>query len=119
VSGLRKGGAPRVAALHFIVACSAAATPAIAEPQETRVEIANFAFSPPELIVKAGATLVFVNRDRVPHSIVGEQKGREIFRSDERIDEDDSFRIVLETPGELALRCGLHSGIRARVIVTP
>ena len=37
----------------------------------TEVDIDNFAFTPKELTVKAGTTIVFRNRDDIPHSVVG------------------------------------------------
>jgi len=113
-------GALPSAALRVIAVAGVVLSPATgAAAGQARVVIEGFVFSPAELQVRAGTTLVFVNRDRVPHSIVGERDGKEIFRSAEQIDEDDDFRIVLDTPGELALRCGIHSGIKARIIVTP
>ena len=53
----------------------------------TEVDIDNFAFTPKELTVKAGTTIVFRNRDDIPHSVVG-SKGE--FHS-KALDTDDSF----------------------------
>jgi plastocyanin len=84
-----------------------------------RVEIVNFAFGPAAITVKQGTKLTFTNRDRVPHAIIGEVEGREIFRSPEQIDEDEAFAVVLDKPGEIVVRCGLHSNMKSKVTVTP
>jgi plastocyanin len=45
--------------------------PAVAAGIEVNID--NFAFTPNELTVKAGTTVVFHNRDDIPHSVVGQQ----------------------------------------------
>lgn len=106
-------GTMRAALAACIVASEARAEGA------ARVEIENFAFDPPELTVKAGDRIVFVNRDQVPHSVVGFRGGEELFRSREQIDTDESFSVVMDAPGEITLGCGLHARIRGIIIVIP
>jgi plastocyanin len=38
---------------------------------DMEVNIDNFAFTPKDLTVKAGTTIVFRNRNDIPHSVVG------------------------------------------------
>ena len=45
-----------------------ASGPAAAQSKTVEVTIEHFAFTPANLIVAAGDTLVFVNRDIVPHT---------------------------------------------------
>lgn len=82
------------------------------------VAIENFGFQPAEIAVKAGARVRFVNKDQVPHSIVVESGGREISRSPEQVDEDETFDVVLSSPGEVSYYCGLHLGMKGRISVT-
>ncbi|MBU3887474.1 MULTISPECIES: plastocyanin/azurin family copper-binding protein [Methylosinus] len=83
------------------------------------VRIENFAFTPAHLTVKAGDTIVFVNRDQAPHSIIGAMGKEEIFHSPEQMDEDESFRVTLPRPGEVSFRCGLHSHMSGTISVIP
>jgi len=81
--------------------------------------IEKFAFDPPTLTVSVGERVSFVNHDELPHSIVGVREEAEIFRSNEPLDQDETFAVVLERPGEIVVRCGLHASMSAKIIVKP
>jgi len=81
------------------------------------VAIENFAFDPPFLEVKVGTRIEFVNRDQVPHSVIGVRQGEEAFRSPEQIDTDEVYSVVMDRPGEVAIGCGLHARISGKIIV--
>lgn len=83
------------------------------------VRIENFAFAPVHLTARAGETVVFVNHDQAPHSIIGAMGKDEIFHSPEHVDEDESFDVTLTRPGEVAFRCGLHSHMSGTITVIP
>ena len=82
---------------------------------ESQVTIDNFAFTPKELTVQAGTTIVFRNRDDIPHSVVG-TKGE--FHS-KALDTDDSFSFTFAKAGTYAYSCGLHPQMQGRIVVTP
>jgi plastocyanin len=82
------------------------------------VKIENYAFSPAETIVKVGTTVVFINLDRLPHSVIGTLGNEVKFRSQEQLDEDEPFEYVAYQPGEITVTCGLHSGMKGRLKVT-
>jgi len=82
---------------------------------DTEVNIDNFAFIPNELAVKAGTTVVFRNRDDIPHSVVG-SKGE--FHS-KALDTDDSFSFTFAKTGTYAYSCGLHPRMQGTIVVTP
>jgi len=107
--------ATRIAALiaASVSLCGAAPAPTV------DVEIERFAFSPARLTIKAGAAIVFVNHDQVPHSLIGVMGAEEIFRSPEQVDEDETFRVILTRPGEVTYRCGLHSHMTGVISVVP
>lgn len=90
------------------------AKPAAAKPAaETIVAIKDFAFAPPILTVKAGATLVWRNDDDEPHSIVsGDQRSG-------ALDKGDTYASTFATPGTFDYRCGLHPFMKGKVVVTP
>ncbi|MGC2223690.1 MAG: cupredoxin family copper-binding protein [Methylocella sp.] len=87
--------------------------PAVAA--DTEVNIDNFAFTPNELAVKAGTTVVFRNRDDIPHSVV-DSKGE--FHS-KALDTDDSFSFTFAKAGTYAYSCGLHPRMQGRIVVKP
>ncbi len=83
--------------------------------EEVKINIDNFAFTPAELKIKAGTKVVFVNRDDIPHNVVGENVK---FRS-KALDTDDTFEFVFDQPGEIDYFCGLHPQMKGRLLVTP
>jgi plastocyanin len=100
-------------ALLTLAALLAAAMPAAAE--DVVIEIDNFTFNPPSVSVKAGSTVVFVNADDIPHSIVDEKTR---FRS-KVLDTDEKFTMTVSEPGEIGYFCGLHPHMRGHITVTP
>ena len=103
--------------LSLIFAIAALGTiltlPAVAA--DTEVNIDNFAFTPKELTVKTGTTIVFRNRDDIPHSVVG-ANGE--FHS-KALDTDDSFSFIFAKAGTYAYSCGLHPRMQGTITVTP
>jgi plastocyanin len=87
--------------------------PAVAA--DTEVNIDNFAFTPKELAVKAGTTVVFRNHDDIPHSVVGSEGE---FHS-KALDTDDSFSFTFAKAGTYAYSCGLHPRMQGKIVVTP
>ena len=82
---------------------------------DMEVTIDNFTFTPKELTVKAGTTIVFRNRDDIPHSVVG-TKGE--FHS-KALDTGNSFSFTFAKAGSYAYSCGLHPQMQGRIVVTP
>ena len=76
----------------------------------TEVNIDNFAFTPKELTVKAGTTVVFRNRDDIPHSVVGSEGE---FHS-KALDTDDTFEFTFAKAGTYADRAACIHECRAR-----
>ena len=99
----------------LIVAALAAVSTRPVRAADMEVNIDNFAFTPKELTVKAGTTIVFRNRDDIPHSVVG-SKGE--FHS-KALDTGDSFSFTFAKAGSYAYSCGLHPRMQGRIVVTP
>lgn len=85
----------------FIAAALAAVSTMPVRAADMEVNIDNFAFTPKELTVKAGMTIVFRNRDDIPHSVVG-SKGE--FHS-KALDTDESFSFTFAKAGSYAYSC--------------
>jgi plastocyanin len=82
----------------FIAAALAAVSTLPVRAADMEVTIDNFAFTPKELAVKAGTTIVFRNRDDIPHSVVGSDGE---FRS-KALDTDESFSFTFTKAGSYA-----------------
>ena len=80
----------------------------------TEVNIDNFTFTPKELTVKAGTTIVFRNRDDI--SVVG-AKGE--FHSKALHTTGDSFSFTVAKVGSYAYFCGPHPQMQGKIVVTP
>ena len=103
----------RSRALLIVAALAVSTCPVRAADMEVNID--NFAFTPKELTVKAGTTIVFRNRDDIPHSVVG-SKGE--FHS-KALDTDDSFSFTFTKAGTYDYSCGLHPKMQGRIVVTP
>lgn len=79
-----------------------------------RVEIHEFAFSPKELTVPAGARIVWTNHDEEPHTVVSAAGA---FKPSQALDTDDSFSTVLDKPGTYAYFCGIHPMMVGKIVV--
>jgi amicyanin len=85
------------------------AAPAAAED----VQIDNFTFNPPEITVKAGATITWTNGDDIPHTVVAKEHQ---FRS-KTLDTDDKFSFTFTTPGVYEYFCSLHPHMVGKIVV--
>jgi len=90
-----------------------AAATRIAAADGTEIGIDNFKFAPTPLTVPKGATVTWVNRDDIPHSIVCQTLG---FHS-HPMDTDGNVSLRFDQPGRYEYVCGLHPFMRGAVIV--
>ena len=88
-----------------------AAMRAAAETKEITID--NFTFKTPELTVAAGTVVTWVNRDDMPHTVVGARKE---FASPV-LDTDQRFSFTFTTPGTYEYYCSIHPRMTGRVIV--
>jgi plastocyanin len=68
------------------------------------ISIADFAFSPAELGVVPGTTVIWTNRDDIPHTVTSTEGA---FKS-HALDTDDSFSFTFEKAGSYRYFCSLH-----------
>lgn len=79
------------------------------------VTIQNFAFSPSELSVSVGTKIIWKNLDSAPHTVTastseGPKSGT--------LQKDQSFEYTASTVGTVDYVCGIHSNMKAKLIVT-
>jgi len=102
-------------ALGAVTALVVAAPPAPSADaaKSAEVDIANFHYSPPTLVVAAGTTVTWKNADDSPHS-VREKSGK--FKS-AALDTDDTFSQTFTAPGEYDYICSIHPYMRGKIVV--
>jgi len=99
-----------IAIATAVVAIAACSRPA---PTTHAVKIQNFGFTPTELTVAVGDTVVWSNVDFVPHSATASDS---TFDS-KSIAGSDSWRFVARAPGRHEYFCAFHPNMKAAIVV--
>jgi plastocyanin len=107
-------GTVGAAALLFAAAARAPSAGAGAQTSAA-IEIDNFHYTPPTLVVAPGTTVTWKNDDDSPHS-VREKDGK--FKS-AALDTDDTFSQTFATPGEYDYFCSIHPYMTGKIVVRP
>ena len=94
---------------------SAGDTAAQAGAQAAAIQIDNFHYTPPSLIVAPGTTVTWTNADDSPHT-VREKDGK--FKS-AALDTDDTFSQTFAAPGEYEYFCSIHPYMTGKIVVKP
>ena len=103
-------------AAGLLVAAAPRVPPAGAgAPTSAAVEIDNFHYTPPMLVVAPGTTVTWKNDDDSLHS-VREKDGK--FKS-AALDTDDTFSQTFATPGEYEYLCSIHPYMTGKIVVKP
>jgi plastocyanin len=105
-----------VLAAVFAIACLAAAAwsfPSRAAGMETELKIDNFTFAPQSVTVKAGTTVIWINQDDIPHTVVSTAQA---FTS-KALDTGDKYSFTFTTPGVYDYFCSLHPHMTGTVVV--
>ncbi|MGH2411246.1 MAG: cupredoxin domain-containing protein, partial [Chloroflexota bacterium] len=79
-----------------------------------QVGIQNFAFSPRTLVIAAGTTVVWTNRDMAPHTVTSDTNA---WMASARLDAGQSFSLTFSNPGTYTYHCAVHPFMTATVIV--
>ena len=92
---------------------SAASAQGAAKSQEVVVKIDNFSYLPHDITVAAGTTVIWVNNDDIPHTVVSTT---DLFKS-KALDTDDKLSFKFDKPGTYEYFCSIHPKMTAKVIV--
>ncbi|MGH6943113.1 MAG: cupredoxin domain-containing protein [Geminicoccaceae bacterium] len=95
------GGA--LTAAVVLVTSTLAAHPAPAAETVT-IAIDNFAFSPADLRVAPGTTVIWANHDDAPHTVTSSDGAFKSYA----IDSDETFSFTFEKAGSYQYFCALH-----------
>ncbi len=88
-------------------------TPVVAEPAVHIIVIEGMKFSPDVLEARAGDTVVWHNKDIVPHNATADNRG---FQSP-TISPSGKWKYKVRKKGEYAYLCTLHPVMKAKLIV--
>jgi len=91
---------------------AAPARPAGAEPRTHQVEIRAFRYAPATLTVRQGDTVVWSNRDLVPHTATAHGSW-----DSGSIAANASWRLTASRAGRFAYDCAFHPGMKATLVV--
>jgi len=101
-----RAGRPAVGFLLIAGACSTAGSDA-PRPARHVVEMTGMAFHPADLTVQRGDTVVWINRDLVPHTGLGTGP----------LAQGDSGTYVPRDRGEVPYICELHPTMKGKLLV--
>ncbi|MBI4140116.1 cupredoxin domain-containing protein [Candidatus Woesearchaeota archaeon] len=79
------------------------------------VVISGFAFSPADIVIAVGDSVVWSNGDSAPHTVESSD-GTSTLRSDE-LSKGDSFKHTFTKAGTYKYICGIHPSMKATVTV--
>lgn len=82
-------------------------------PASTVVKIDNFSFGPQTLTVPVGSTVIWTNRDDIPHTAVSTEGA---FKS-KVMDTDEKFSYTFAKPGTYPYYCSIHPKMTGTIIV--
>jgi len=75
------------------------------------VAIQNYSFSPTEVTIKTGTTVVWTNQDPISHSVkLGDIASTEL-------EKGQTFEYTFFVAGEYNYYCGLHPSMQGKIIV--
>jgi len=77
------------------------------------VKVDNFSFSPQTITISPGTTVIWTNRDDIPHTVVSDDK---VFKS-KVLDTDEKFSFTFDKAGNFPYFCSIHPKMTGKVIV--
>lgn len=83
-----------------------------------KIIIANFTFSPANLNVKVGDSVIFVNRDNVPHTAthIAIREKIKVFDT-KSLDQFQKGKITFTNTGNYTYNCSIHPSMEGKIIV--
>jgi plastocyanin len=104
-------GAPVNLAARPVAELAAQATAPAGKVVEVKVD--NFSFSPQTITIAPGTTVIWTNRDDIPHTVVSDDK---VFKS-KVLDTDEKFSFTFDKAGNFPYFCSIHPKMTGKVIV--
>ena len=103
-------------AISILAGLAIAGLPGPLLAQSVTVGIKDYKYDPPEVRIKAGTAVMWINHEkRASHSVLFAGPGG--FESD-RIFPGESWQRVFDRPGSYAYSCGPHPEMKGKIEVT-
>jgi amicyanin len=80
------------------------------------IEIKNFAFDPPTLMVKSGSAVMWTNHDGVPHAIVFDIGSPVVYVSGP-LSPGSTYYLSFTQPGTYTYHCSIHPSMKGTIVV--
>lgn len=90
-------------------------TPQTTEPVTVNMDIVDFAYSQPNLTIKAGTKVTWTNKDSVVHTVTGDT---DVNLNSGNLGLNQSYSMTFNTPGTYAYHCTPHPFMTGTVTVT-
>ena len=87
----------------------------VAHAADQAVAIRQFAFTPQDITIHVGDTVVWTNEDATPHSVVAKAGG---FKSPKLV-KGATYSQTFSAAGTFDYFCGFHPSMLGKVVVTP
>lgn len=84
-------------------------------PGITQIDLTNYAFSHPNIVVVRGTTVTWINRDSATHNVTFDQGGI----ASGSLHQSQSFSYTFSTPGVYTYQCTFHPEMLGKITVTP
>lgn len=84
---------------------------AAAAPRTHRIEMQNMRFGPVPANIKSGDTIIWVNRDLVPHTATARNRSFDVV-----VASRGSATMVVRQAGTIAFYCRYHPGMRGSLV---
>jgi plastocyanin len=107
--------AAALVAAALVMSTVSVMTKAAPVPAAAVVQIGNFTFKNPLVMVKPGTTVTWTNGDDIPHTVVSKDG---VFKS-KVLDTGDRFSFTFAKPGQFGYFCSLHPHMTGTIVVKP
>jgi plastocyanin len=111
---MRIGTLAAAAVMMSAVAGGIAAARIAPAPKQHVVTMANMSFGKLPAGVKVGDTIVWVNRDTVPHTATARDRSFDV-----RVGQGQSVKMLVKKAGTIPSSCIFHPAMRATLTVAP
>jgi len=108
---IRRARAGTAPILIAVIVCTFLAPAAYAK--EHKVAMKDVAFSPKELKIKKGDTVIWTNADERDHTVTADDKS---FKSG-NIADGETFKFKFDKPGRYKYHCEYHPRMKATIVV--
>ena len=85
------------------------------------VLIQNFAFSPALITIKKGEKVVFVQKDKIGHTVTADEQAGAVsppLLHSKLLSEGEKYTVIFSTAGTFSYHCVPHPSMKGTVVVT-